>query len=360
MGKGFVVNLAIAADAERQIGRIGQRTERLGQPFKVPAGNLRLAGKTVTATLRVRGIRRPGRIEVVDPAVGAIVDGQPEDRHVVGIHHPMHEANAHPVHHQARRALANLGKPACYPFLGRTRQGREIASDGEFDESAQQFRIATRSGQLKVAEADERRRDAADDGAGFGLRVTVVEHVAHHFLARFQQGQCTRCRHAKMVHSLAAQEFADRRAQHRPPVGPARIGRRPGTLELPFKTLTGSIDGFAQVNGPSITQLPGPRTELVAPISRGITGHTRQQGISSQCRQPLRRRKGRLIETQLLRHVTRADQQAGRGNGRCRDRRPERTMHRMGLIAAFRLARQFTQQAVIKIQHRMLSATGRR
>ena len=39
---------------------------------------------------------------ITDPAVGAVVDGQAEDRQVVGVHHPVDEADPLPLDDQPR------------------------------------------------------------------------------------------------------------------------------------------------------------------------------------------------------------------------------------------------------------------
>ena len=50
-------------------------------------------------------------------------------------------------------------------------------------ERAQRVELVVGRQNLEIAEAHERRRDAADDGAGLGCRVAVVEHVADHRFA---------------------------------------------------------------------------------------------------------------------------------------------------------------------------------
>jgi hypothetical protein len=41
------------------------------------------------------------------------------------------------------------------------------------------------------------------------LRMTVVEHVAHHLLAGQHEAERARGRHAEVVHGFTAQELAD-------------------------------------------------------------------------------------------------------------------------------------------------------
>jgi hypothetical protein len=111
------------------------------------------------------------------------------------------------------------GEPVAQQRFATALQLGEIARDAGFSHLLQQRLLAAQCGQLEAAEAQERRCHAAHDGAGFDLGMTVVEHVAQHALAAADQRQRARGRHAQMVHCLAAQEFANRRTQHRAPIG---------------------------------------------------------------------------------------------------------------------------------------------
>ena len=137
-----------------------------------------------------------------------------------------------------------------------------------------------------MAEANERRRDAANDGTRFVGRVAVVEHVAPYRFAGGDQRQRTRGRHAEMMHRLAAQKFADRRAQHSAAVGAARIRRRPGALELQFEAPAVNVDRLAEEDRAAIAELIGPVAELMAAVAGGVSAHSRQQGVAGERRQP--------------------------------------------------------------------------
>src|SRR3712207_6980427 len=52
----------------------------LGQPHEVPLRDRRLLPVAVPTPHRVGGVRRPRGVEVVQPAVRAVVDRQAEDR----------------------------------------------------------------------------------------------------------------------------------------------------------------------------------------------------------------------------------------------------------------------------------------
>ena len=50
-------------------------------------------------------------IKVLEPAVWPVVNGQPENRRVVGVHDAMHETDSHPVDDHFGCAPADFGKP---------------------------------------------------------------------------------------------------------------------------------------------------------------------------------------------------------------------------------------------------------
>src|SRR5258706_8405411 len=89
----------------------------------------------------------------------------------------------------------------------RGKELREIAPNGEVDELRQQRYVAARRRQLEVAEANERRRHPAYDGARLRLRVAVVEHVALAEVSGGNQAERPSGRHPEVMHRLAAQEF---------------------------------------------------------------------------------------------------------------------------------------------------------
>src|SRR5690606_41572041 len=94
--------------------------------------------------------------------------------------------------------------------------------------------------------------------------MAVVEHAAHDRLAGADQAQRAGGRHAEVVHRLAAQELADRGAQHRAAVGHARVRGRPGTLELQLPACTVPGDDLAESDRAPVAEPPGPVAELVA------------------------------------------------------------------------------------------------
>ena len=131
-----------------------------------------------------------------------------------------------------RGAPADLLEPARRTPRATARRAPGSARDHVVGEPLERIQLLMRGENLEIAEAHERRRDAADDGARLGLRIAVVEHVAHHRLAGRHEAQRARGRHAEVVHGLAAHELAHRGAQHRAAVGRARIRRAARALQL--------------------------------------------------------------------------------------------------------------------------------
>ncbi len=188
----LVVGDAVPVEAGLQgLGVVGRELhEGVGQLQQVPVGHLGLGAVAVAEGPGVGGVRRPVGVEALEPPVGPVVDREAEDRHVVGVQHAVHEADAHPVHHQRRRALGYLceegGHLRRHRFAGPHEAG-EIVPHGEVDELAQEVVVAPRRRQLEAAEPRERGCDPAHDCARFGRRVAVVEDVADDVVAGGQQ-----------------------------------------------------------------------------------------------------------------------------------------------------------------------------
>ena len=193
---------------------VEQRQQRLTEPGHVPQPDAGLVAERVAPLAGVGGVGGPAEIEVVDPAVRPVVDGEPEQRHVVGVHDAVHEADRLPVRDQARGASRDFVQQRFVGLAPGCTELREVQPDREGEQLSQQRQVAARRRQLEVAEAQERRRHAAHDRTRFVLRIAVVEHVAHDPVAGADQRQRAGGRHAERPHRLAAQELADRRAQY--------------------------------------------------------------------------------------------------------------------------------------------------
>ena len=261
--------------ALHSVARLKKWRDGFGEAHEVPLRDGRLLAKAIPARAGIGGIGRPGGIEVVEPAVGTVIDRETKNRHIVGVHHAVHEAHAHPVHDHVGGALAHFGKPRDTAFGGLSDAGQrgKVARDGEVNELGEQREVIARGENLEVAEADERRRDAAHNGTRFRRGVAVVEHVTHHAIASGHERQGAGGRHPQMMHRFAAQKLANRRTQHRAAVGGARVRRGTGPLELQLPALAGGVHHFAQRHGPSVAQLTGPVPELMPAVAGGVRIH---------------------------------------------------------------------------------------
>ena len=136
---------------------------------------------------------------------------------------------------------------------------------------------------LEIAEAHERRRDAADDGARLGsadgrrrtCRAPPIRRSRH-------EAQRPRGRHAEVMHGLAAHELAHRGAQHRAAVGGARIRRPARPLELQVVARAVRAHDFAERDGAAIAELPRPVAELVSAVARRVRLHAGQHAIAAE------------------------------------------------------------------------------
>ena len=199
----------------------------------------------------------PVRIEVVDPAVRTVVDRQAQDRHVVGVHHAVDEADAHPAGNHARGSfcrpvrplLAHRGRGWLGPAGEQLRKSRRIVKSISASSRVPSPRDAGSSQSPNLtttARRDRRLFPVPPPGC-------LVEHAAHHRLAGCNQAERPCRRHAEVVHRLAAEELVDRVAHDRATVSAAGEGRRPGALELQLPALAGAVD-----DPPSVMARPSP------------------------------------------------------------------------------------------------------
>ncbi len=155
--------------------------------------------------------------------------------------------------------------------------------------SARRFSNSTSPRAARISKLPKRTNDGATrqtTAPGSGGRMAVVEHVAHHLLAGRDQAERARGRHAEVMHRLAAQEFAHRRAQHRAAVGGARVRGWARAFQLQLPALAARVDDFAERDRATVAELPGPVAELMAAVNASRTAACRRAG---DCRRTLRR-----------------------------------------------------------------------
>ena len=275
--------------------------------MQVPEGHARLARVGIPA-LVVAVVADVHRVECIQKAERAVIDGQTEQRHVVGVHHAMTKTNELPLRDEPRRATSDF-----FEQRGRAVDAGEVALRRSNEQLLQRLLILCCVRKvLEVAEAQERRRDARHHRRGF-------HRLAPHRLRRRNDGQRARRRDAQSVHRLRAQELADRGAQHGTAVAHARVGREAAALQLHFHRAGRGVD-FAEQQRAAIAQLPGPDAELVAGVHRRKRPHAVGHLVAGEHRQRLRRFEP-FAQTQLRcegiasRHPRRLDNSARRQLG---------------------------------------------
>ena len=164
--------------------------------------------------------------------------------------------------------LAELAGSACAPCSAAAARAASCSSR------------AASSSKLPKRRNEGATRHTTAPGSGAGM--SVVQDVAHHLLAGGHQAERARGGHAQMKHRLAAQKLAQRRAQHRAPVGGARVRRGARALELKLPALTPRVDDLAQGDGATIAELPRPVAELMSAVAGGVRLHAGQQAIARE------------------------------------------------------------------------------
>ena len=104
-----------------------QRQQRLGEARQVPARDRRLVAVGVAAAV-VDGAEDRGRVVGLHEGAGAVVDRLARDRHVVGVHHAVDEADVHPLRDQRRLARGHRAQQR-QVAVRRAGQRRVVARD---------------------------------------------------------------------------------------------------------------------------------------------------------------------------------------------------------------------------------------
>ena len=148
-----------------------QRQQRLRQAKEIPVSHVGLAVVCIAA-LRVAVVADMAGHEGIQKLERAIVDGQAQDAHVVGVHHAVAKTYGLPVRHERGGALAHGLQQGCVSVAGRLRHraaGRVIAVDHIVGQGAQLLLHVARGEMLEVAKTDEAGGHAGHDGGGFRL-----------------------------------------------------------------------------------------------------------------------------------------------------------------------------------------------
>ncbi len=108
------------------------------------------------------------RIVIVHEPVGSIVQRQPENRHVVRVHHPVRPSHGLPLGDQRCRAFSHLSEEARIFVSVLVKMGK-VLCDHVVGKDFQMLMLFPVIEDFKRAEADMRRRHADQRGTGFDL-----------------------------------------------------------------------------------------------------------------------------------------------------------------------------------------------
>ena len=180
------------------------------------------------AALRIGVIADVVRVEAVHEAERAVVDREAEDRHVVGVHHAVAEADGLPVRHQVGGAQRDFRQQREIRIVGFAAMRIEAVDDVIGERAS----ILPRDRSSRNARSEPKRTKLGD------TRVTTADVSMVSRRTRqvgADDAQRARRRDAEVMHRFRAQEFADRRAQNRASVAHARIRRPARALQLQFE-----------------------------------------------------------------------------------------------------------------------------
>ena len=249
---------------QRQLLVVNQRGQGLRQAVQIPVRHIRLAAIGITA-LVVRVVANVGGVKAVQKLEGAVVDGQAQEAHVVGVHDAVAKAHRLPLRQKFGRAFLHLVQQGCVhialPQRGALAAFGQVVGDGMVGQGAQAVGVALGRKVFKVTKAQEAGGHAGHHGS-------ALHGFSAHRLGRGHQAQRPGGRDAQTVHGFAAQILADAGTQHGPPVATARIGRAACAFELNFLRALGRL-GLAQPDGAAVAQLTRPLAKLVAAVDRG-------------------------------------------------------------------------------------------
>ena len=177
-----------------------QRHQRLGKCVQIPKRHIRLACKRVAALL-VGVVADVAGVECVEETKRAVVDGQAQDAHVVGVHHAVAKAHGLPpgehVCGSQRHGVQQRGVR-----IGRALAIGVVMRDDKVGKLLQMRRVVGLRKVLEVSKTYEAGRGARDHAGGFQL-------LTPHGQSRSRDAQRARGRYAQGVHGFRTQKFTD-------------------------------------------------------------------------------------------------------------------------------------------------------
>ena len=253
---------------------------------QVPLGDDRLVAVGVAPAVVDRAEDR-GRVVGVHEGARPVVDGLAGDRHVVGVHHAVDEADEHPLRDQ-RRLRGDDGLEAARGRAARRRRRRGGAgrSRGRRGGAAGRGRrVARRTGSCRPAGGCSRPGPARRRAAAVS-RCTVAPGR--------DDGQRAGGRDAEGVHRLADDVLAQHRPDRGQPVAAARERRAARALEVQVAQPPVGVGELAEQQRAAVAEPRDEAAELVPGVGLrdrgGAAGHPAPTSSAepSRAAQPVR------------------------------------------------------------------------
>ena len=219
------------------------------------------------AALRIGVVANVLGVIAVQKLEGAIVNGQTQQTHVVGVHDPMAKAHGLPMGQQIRCSINHGLQQGCIGIAMErvgVGQGHQLAGAHEIGQLFQSLGLVDRCEMLKMAKTQKTGRDAGHHGGCF-------QCFSNHAPLGARQSQSSGRGNAQTMHGLAAQKLPNAGAQHRPAIAHARVGGLPCAFELHPQGAERCVQ-LAQPQRTTIAQLAGPDTKLVTAVNTGQAG----------------------------------------------------------------------------------------
>ena len=246
----------------------GQREQRLREATEVPQPDGGLLIKRVPAVVIGMVADQP-RVVVVEKAERPVIQSDPVDGHVVGVHDSMRPPDRLPSGDEMSRAdhhLMEQGGVGVFAHL----QVREMLVNDIIGEAAQVVILVSIVEHFEGAESHMGGSHPKQHGPAFDLLSVDCVLTPDH-AERSGGGN------AQPMHGFAAEVFPDCRPKDRTPIATSRIGGEARSFEVQIPFFPGVVSHFAQENGPSVSQLRDVDAELMAGVDHGERFRSRQE-----------------------------------------------------------------------------------
>jgi hypothetical protein len=230
-------------------------------------------------------------VKGIHEGTGAVVDGLARNRHVVGIHHAVDEADAEPPGDELRLARDHRVEEGPIGPVGRLRL-RVMPRHYVIGKVPERVGILAGRKVLEGPHPYMAACDAYQQGPWQGA-------LAKDRLAGRHRRKGPRRRYAQRVHRLAQDVLAQDRPEPGAPVAATREGRAAGALELDVEALARRVQDLAQKNRPAIAKLRNEAAKLVAGVGHGQRGRTLRHPVAREHGQTFGRAQRFGVEPEL-------------------------------------------------------------